>query len=278
MSRRNRRLARLAAPIAGALFALFSAAPGDAEAQQNAAEWLERCRQSDRGDRAVHCDVRETTLPALRSLNVDARPNGGVQVRAWDRSDIQVVAKIQAYAPSAADARELASQIQVQTANGTVRATGPDTRGDRRSWSVSYEVSVPRSIDLTLESQNGGLSVGGVRGRLSLSTQNGGIALDGVGGDVRGETTNGGLSVRLAGDRWAGDGLDLRTTNGGISLSVPSAYSARLVTSTVNGGFNSEIPLTVQGQIGRRIEANLGQGGAPIRLATTNGGVKIRRD
>lgn len=125
--------------------------------------------------------------------------------------------------------------------------------------------------------QNGGIRVSDVRGTMTLSTENGGIKLDGTGGDVGGETVNGGLDVKLDGDRWQGPGLDLTTRNGGVRMSLPPTYAARLETGTVNGHVSIDFPLTVQGQIGRRISSELNGGGSPVRVMTTNGGVRITR-
>jgi DUF4097 and DUF4098 domain-containing protein YvlB len=94
---------------------------------------------------------------------------------------------------------------------------------------------------------------------------------------VRGRTTNGGVEVRLDGDTWDGEGLDLETTNGGIRLRVPEDYSARLETRTVNGSVDIDFPVTVQGNIGRSISATLGNGGALVRAVTTNGQVRVSR-
>jgi hypothetical protein len=98
-----------------------------------------------------------------------------------------------------------------------------------------------------------------------------------VAGDVRGRTTNGGVHVELDGRRWDGAGLDVQTTNGGVTLEVPADYSARLETGTVNGGLDLEFPVTVQGRIGRRLATTLGEGGPTVRAMTTNGGVRILR-
>ena len=56
---------------------------------------------------------------------------------------------------------------------------------------------------------------------------------------------------------------------------MPEDYSARLETSTVNGRVNIDFPVLVQGKIGRDISTTLGSGGALVRAATTNGGVRI---
>lgn len=257
-----------------ALLAVPFLAPASGAAQTDSEAWLERCREG--ADRPVHCEVRESTLAPTGALEVGARPNGGIVVQGWDRDEVLVRARVRTEAPSEADARALAGEVAVVAEPGRVRSQGPRTR-DRRQWSVSYEVFVPRRTDLDLASTNGGLRVAGVEGRMELSTTNGGIALEEVGGAVRGRTTNGGLDVRLAGSRWNGSGLDLETTNGGVTLTVPENYSARLETRTVNGGTEVDFPITVQGRIGRRLEADLGSGGAPIRVETTNGGIRLRR-
>jgi DUF4097 and DUF4098 domain-containing protein YvlB len=96
---------------------------------------------------------------------------------------------------------------------------------------------------------------------------------------VNGSTRNGGLTVTLGGDRWDGEGIDVQTSNGGVTLAVPEGYNAQLETRTVNGGFRSDIPLTIQGELSTRrgISTQLGSGGPTVSVRTTNGGVKISR-
>ena len=64
----------------------------------------------------------------------------------------------------------------------------------------------------------------------------------------------------LGGDRWDGTGLDVQTSNGGVKLSIPDPYNAELTTRTVNGGFRSDVAMTVQGELSPRrgISATIG--------------------
>ncbi len=226
--------------------------------------------------RGHHCEVRELTIPAGRSvIEVDAGTNGGISVEAWDRDEILIVAKVAAQADSDGEAADLVSQVRIDTA-GAIQADGP-RRGHDESWWVSYRLRVPRNSNLDLEAHNGGISIAGVVGELRFDTTNGGISLEEVGGDVRGETTNGGVKVELSGDSWQGAGLDVETTNGGIKMRVPENYNARLATGTTNGHLEVDFPLTLQGRIGREIEVDLGSGGTLLRVMTTNGGVRIDR-
>ncbi len=232
------------------------------------------------GDRVSFKEVREMTLPASSSLSVDGGKNGGIHVIGSDRSDIVVRACVQAWGTNDETARASASAIKIST-SGIVKADSP---GDE-NWGVSYEVLVPRSTDLDLRAQNGGIHIGSVEGRIAFETLNGGVHLKDVAGDVKGRTTNGGVNVSLTGNSWKGSGLDIVTTNGGVHLSIPESYAANIETGTTNGGYHSNISAlsitteNVKGPDRRhrptRLNTALNGGGAPIRLITTNGGVHI---
>lgn len=235
------------------------------------------CRDNWYDDRLLgHCEIREQTLPAGGTLSVDASKNGGVSIKGWDRGEVLVRARVQAAATSQSEATDLAKQVSIQTAGGKIFATGPTNR-ENYHWSVSYEIFTPRRSDLNVETYNGGISISDVSGKIDFKGLNGGVVLRRVGGTVRGGTTNGGLVVELDGANWEGETLDVRTTNGGIVMSVPENYSAHLETGTVNGHLSVDFPVTVQGRISRELAVNLGSGGATVRAMTTNGGVKIRR-
>jgi DUF4097 and DUF4098 domain-containing protein YvlB len=120
---------------------------------------------------------------------------------------------------------------------------------------------VPTKSNLSLETLNGGITIDEVQGNIDFEATNGGIHLSGLGGDVRGRTTNGGLKIELDGGRWEGEGLDVSTTNGGVTLYLPEDYSAELVIGTTNGGIRVDFPITVQGSIGKRLRTSLGKGG-----------------
>jgi DUF4097 and DUF4098 domain-containing protein YvlB len=235
------------------------------------------CRDNWYSERLTgHCEIKEQTVPVGGTITVDARKNGGVSIKGWDRNEILVRARIQAAAVSQSEAEGLAKQVRIQTAAGKVFAEGPENRRDYH-WDVSYEIFAPRRSDLSLVAYNGGISIADVNGRIEFTGHNGGVVLRRVGGNVRGGTTNGGVVVELDGARWDGEELDVKTTNGGIVMSVPENYSAHLETGTVNGHLSIDFPVTVQGRITREIAVNLGAGGSTVRAMTTNGGVKIKR-
>jgi hypothetical protein len=266
--------------LAAAALAALALHPHPATAQDdddNATDWVSRCQRWNRGnDRATFCEQRETRIAAPGMLTVDGRENGGVSVRAWDGADVLVRQRIQAWAPSTEQARSIAAQVRVHTAGGEIYAAGPEnSRG--RGYAVSYVIFVPRRTDLRLTANNGPVAVRGVSGRMELRVTNGPLALADVGGDVHARATNGPLDVVLSGSRWEGAGLDAETTNGPTTVNVPAGYNATLTAGTVNGPMDVEIPVTVQGRFPRQFTTQVGSGGAPVRIVTTNGPVVVRR-
>ncbi|HWL39291.1 MAG TPA: hypothetical protein VNO75_03560 [Gemmatimonadaceae bacterium] len=245
-----------------------------AQGEDRIERWRQNCERNGNYDRERSCEVRNYTIARPSELVVDGRDNGSVSFYGSDRRDVEVVALIRADAPSESEAESLGRQVRIETGGGRIRADGP-ARVGRTSWSVSYHIYVPRQSNLEAETRNGGVSAEMVEGTMRFQAVNGGISLDQVGGDVRAETRNGGVHARLTGSTWKGRGLDLRTTNGGVSLTIPRGYSARLETGTTNGGMNIDFPVMVSGRIGRLIETQLGSGGPLVRAITTNGGVRI---
>lgn len=273
------RLASLLVAVALAVPVVHGRAAGEMTDEVAAAQPAanDPCAGHERDDEPSYCQVREERMGA-GPLTVDAGSNGGIRVAGWDQADVLVQAVVRAHARSQERARQLVESVEIQTAGGQVRAVGPSrTRGEW--WSVSFRVSTPRQTDLALHANNGGITVEGVSGQIEFETSNGGVALTDLGGTVRGRTTNGGVRVALSGSSWSGAGLDVETTNGGVQVALPDGYSAELETRTVNGGFRTDYPITLQGELTTRrgITTRLGAGGPPIRVRTTNGGVRISK-
>jgi DUF4097 and DUF4098 domain-containing protein YvlB len=258
-------------------FAILTMSPAGILAAQtfenNTTKKLTCEQRASNPDRARVCEVREQTMGALPRLDVDATPNGGITIRGWDRKDILVRARVQASARTEAEAETLLGQVNVNTSAGRVRAIGPTNL--REAWfDISYEVFVPHQIDLSIETLNGGLTVSDVGGQIRYKTVNGGIAMKRVAGDVKGGTVNGGIDIEVTGDRWHGQGLEATTTNGGVSLSLPAQFSAQLRVNTVHGGVSAG---ELAAPRATSIDTTLGSGGAVLRLATVNGGVRVKR-
>src|SRR5205809_2405829 len=87
--------------------------PALASAQRDDRDWLDDCRNSRyNNDRENYCEVRVTGFRlGGRTLTVDAGPNGGIAIHAWDRDSVEVHERIQAQAYSSSDAADIGRQI-----------------------------------------------------------------------------------------------------------------------------------------------------------------------
>ena len=267
---------RKALLLTTAVLGLASLAPLQAQQLAQSQDWCREQRWNN--DRYGVCEVRQYTLMAgAGALSIDAAPNGGIQVTGGPRGDVFIEARVVATADNEARAKEIASGVRIDAVSDKVTADGPSGLGRQESWHVSYRVAVPTQTSLQLKSSNGGISVADVEGRIEARTVNGGVKFTNLAGEVMGRTSNGGVEVDLNGSTWVGAGLDVETSNGGVRIRIPEQYSARLEAGTLNGGFDIDFPLTVQGRVDREIAANIGAGGPLIRVRTHNGGLKVSK-
>jgi len=103
-------------------------------------------------------------------------------------------------------------------------------------------VQAPKDAEMELSTENGGIGLTEVAGKIRArsengpidirkcssqiraTTENGPISLRGGSGDFRLKAQNGPISVDLSGARWQGSGLEARTENGPLELKLPGGY------------------------------------------------------
>ena len=235
------------------------------------------CESRGYDDRARSCEMREQTTASVGVLNIDAGKNGGASIKGWTRADVLVRTRIEGWGNSDGEAKAISSQVLIDTSGGRVQARGPES-ANNSGWSVSFEIFVPQTISLTVKTNNGGISISDVRGSLRFDATNGGINLKRLSGDIEGATVNGGVNIELAGANWEGNKIDVKTRNGGVTLTLPENFSAHFQTETVNGSLQSDYPLNMTGELrSRNHDFTMGGGGPLIHVTTTNGGVRLKR-
>lgn len=260
------------------LAALSGSVPLLAQARDTSEKQLSCGNNGYNNDRPRHCEMREQTLPSIGRLNIDAAQNGGVTVKGWSRGDVLVRARIEASGDSAGAAATMASRVMIDGSGGQVRANGPEAANDSW-WSVSYEIFVPNATDLTVKAHNGGINVSDVRGRLAVEGVNGGVRLKRVAGEISGKTVNGGIDIELAGSGADARQMELSTVNGGVTVTVPASYSARVQTETGQGRVESDFALPPDAGRARprKMDFLIGAGGPPLHITTGNGSIRLKR-
>lgn len=182
--------------------------------------------------------------------------DGSVLVRAWDKPEVSYTA--QKRAPTAEEMKQFTIQAE-QRGDEVVISAKPVQPNAQLNASVQFEVYVPRSANLRINSGDGRLNVEGVGGDMQLNTGDGAIYVKEGKGSVRVSTGDGRITIdefNGTADARTGDGrislrgsfsqVDARTGDGAISLDLPPGANATVETHgefvTHDNTFTTEDP------------------------------------
>jgi|SRR5919205_1837899 hypothetical protein len=142
---------------------------------------------------------------------------------------------------------------------------------------VNFQVRVPAGVNFRGRTVNGEVGARNLASDVDAKTVNGSVSVSTT-GFARAETVNGSITAAVGRGDWPA-GLQFKTVNGGIDLTLPANLSARVEAKTLNGEITSDFPLTVTGSFSRRrLSGTIGSGGdRQLILETVNGSVQIRR-
>jgi hypothetical protein len=154
---------------------------------------------------------------------------------------------------------------------------------DHHGWSwhnnntkLNFNVKVPRGVLLKAMTTNGGIRGHDLNSVVEASTTNGNVDVA-TSEWASARTTNGGLTVAMGSAKWSGE-VELLTTNGSVHASLPASAEFKVRAATTNGGIHTDFPVTVVGSFGSKdLNGTVGAGGRDLRLATTNGGIDLRK-
>src|SRR6202140_4701561 len=199
--------------------------------------------------------------------------NGAVDVQGWDRDTIEIRA-VKTAKHNEADLALVSIDVDAKPGAISVSTRYPQNEGVEVA--VEYTVRVPHAAHVEhLGTVNGTLRISGIERVEDLRTVNGNIEVYEGGGSVHAHTTNGNVHLELVPVQDQ-NGAIAETTNGSVLLAVPANTHADLETRCLNGKFFSELPVTFESTLKpREMHGKLGRGGAPIRLRTVNGGIRL---
>jgi DUF4097 and DUF4098 domain-containing protein YvlB len=252
----------------------------------------------------IHQTVREE-----KHFSTTGRPevvlstfDGSIEIRPWDKSDVQVVVEKRARDEASLSSIEVHAE---QTGNRVVvdvKAEKHSDRGFHLTWnfgrSAKLIVSLPAESDVTAKSGDGSIDIeritgkvdlhsgdGSIRARdlsgsVSVSTGDGSMTLDGKFGSLRAHSGDGSVRIHAAPGSTASSEWDISTGDGSITLEIPDDFGAELDAHTGDGGIHmNDITLSnVTGEIRRNtVRGRLGSGGSAVRLRTGDGSITLRR-
>ena len=209
--------------------------------------------------------------------------NGGVQIKVWDRSAVQLDAIKRAYRKERL--AEAKIEVSATEENIRIKTEYPEQNqsfyNDHRRYDnpaiVDYTLTVPRKAMLeSIELINGSIDIDGVEGNVKASSINGKVVAKGLTGEARLSTINGPLQVTFT-QLDESKPIELGSVNGNVTVIIPSNANASIRAGTVHGSISTDFGLKVKhGEyVGHSLEGQIGTGGPRIKLGNVNGAIRI---
>lgn len=265
--------------------------------------WSERAD----GEETLRLDAPKAGVLRLHNSN------GRTRVVGEERTDIEVQASKIARAETAEAARKLVEEIVLVCAK-IGDALGLDVEVPRK-WNrrgyANLEVRVPHGTSVEVSASNGRVIVEGIRGSVRARSTNGSVCIVDVVGDIEAGTTNAKVTctgtcgrllarssngkieledhsgsvdastsnglIRASMGEVGREGIQLATSNGRIVLELPEQVDAEVDIRVDNGVIRNDRSLckAIRERSGQ-VRGRLGNGGAPIKLRTSNGSISLR--
>jgi len=148
-------------------------------------------------------------------------------------------------------------EVQIHTSGGNIR--GEQLSGDIR-----------------VGTSGGDIKLDSIRGSVEAHTSGGNARLVGIDGKLRAETSGGDVHAELAGTN---RGVDLHTSGGDVTVTVPKQFAADLDARASGGDVDCDLPLTstdsAPGKHRHGSHGTLNGGGNPLVLRTSGGDIEI---
>jgi hypothetical protein len=168
-------------------------------------------------------------------------------------------------------------------APGHCHRGGVSSESESWSWSwhgnrakINFDVQVPRGVNFHALTTNGSVVGRNLASVVEATTTNGNVEVS-TSEWASATTTNGRIRVSMGGAKWTGE-LKVRTTNGSVEVTMPASAEFRVNAATTNGGIQTDFPVTVQGSFSsKELSGTVGGGGRELKVATTNGTIRLMK-
>jgi len=151
--------------------------------------------------------------------------------------------------------QDLGPQSHVDTGSGSIHAESVAAPFSAGTGSGEIQADLTGSGDVDVHTGSGGIRIRGIKGGLRARTGSGSVGAD---GDVKGP--------------W-----QIHSGSGNIKMALSSGGGFNLDVHTSSGSIHSDLPVTMQGTLGRHELKGAVRGGGPeVEVSTGSGDVDIR--
>ena len=157
---------------------------------------------------------------------------------------------------------------------GGVSSESNSWHGNRAK--INFDVQVPPGVRFNALTTNGNVLGRNLASVVEAATTNGNVEVS-TSQWASATTTNGGIRLSMGSAKWNGE-LQVKSTNGSVDVTLPASAEFKLDAVTTNGGIHTDFPITVQGSFSsKELSGTVGGGGRELKVATTNGTIKLMK-
>jgi putative adhesin len=239
-------------------------------------------RAGEGGEVVVEIEKRGPTKETVERLQVDAKQDANrIDVEVKRSSEESVFFGIGHHmSPTAKLIVTMPKQgnVTARSGDGAIRIDGVRGRLDLRTSDGSIRA---REIggEMLLETHDGSVVLDGVVGDLDLTTGDGSVSVSGKPGALKLKTGDGSITLRAETGTTMKDDWSVSTGDGGVTLYLPSDFSAEVDAHTGDGSIRSELDVSASDggdNEGRTLRGRVGSGGKVLKIRTSDGSIRLK--
>jgi hypothetical protein len=208
-------------------------------------------------------------------------PAGDVEIRGWDRSEVEITARQEGgssvrWGLFSGSSLRTQPRVSVETADNMVTIKSFASKDHDIQPVVHYEISVPESVNLKdIRIGKGSLTVGDVYGELAASIDDGDLVIENYSGSLDAQVGLGSVDAEVL-DLRSEDHIKVTVRQGDINLSLERTAGAKLEAAAEAGEISSDFDLKSPLPM-RKVTAPLGSGKALITLKVLKGNIRLEK-
>jgi hypothetical protein len=217
---------------------------------------------------------------------------GSLKIIGWKKGSFRMEAEKIVYYLPAEEAAELLkkSPIRLRHTETSITIQAPVTVPPPANMEINITLYVPRDrTDCKIGIDRGDFYIEFVNGWVEATMKEGSVDAKSMAGYFSANTLRGDIHAEMTDNRWRGYEFAAMTQSGSIELKIPTDFSAALQLETRDGKITVDYPpQEVEGEIvppeiiinktAQSLKATVGDGGAPIKIATASGDVKLSKN
>ena len=176
-------------------------------------------------------------------------------------------------------AEQIKGDTRLKTSDGRIECARIEAGTlDLNTSDGSIKLEDVTSTSCSARTSDGSITLGSVHGEnLALHTSDGGIRCRGIdASQLNCRTSDGSVHIEYTADAPGVIHATVTTSDGSITFAAPPGLSAVVEASTSDGSIHTNLPITIEGKVGKSLNGTIGAGEGRLILKTHDGSITIK--